>query len=68
MWHLWESRQSHARFWWGNFKVRNHLEVLSVAGNIILKYIVKGVDRILLAKYWDKWWPLVNTTMTLRGP
>jgi len=37
MWDVWEKREMRTRLWWGNRRVRNHLENLGVDGTIILK-------------------------------
>jgi hypothetical protein len=37
MWHVCETGDVHAGFWWGDLTERNHLEDLVVNGNIILK-------------------------------
>jgi hypothetical protein len=44
MWHVWETREVHTRFWWGDLRERGHLEDLGLDGRIILKYILKKWD------------------------
>ena len=58
MWHVWEKRQVHIRFWWGDLRERSHLEDLGVVGRIILKWIFSerdaGVDWIYTDQARDK--------------
>jgi hypothetical protein len=35
-------REMHSRFWWGNLKGRDYLEVLGVGDRIILKWILNN--------------------------
>jgi hypothetical protein len=37
MWNAWGREQMHKGLWWGNLRVREHLEELGVEGRIILK-------------------------------
>lgn len=46
MWHSWEIREMHIRFWWKNLKVKHHLEDTGVDGRVILKWIFKKRNRI----------------------
>ena len=41
MWHLWETLEVHAGFWWGNLRERDSLEDLPVDGSIILKWTLR---------------------------
>jgi len=34
---VWKKEEIRTRFWWGNRRVRNHLENLGVDGSVILK-------------------------------
>ena len=58
--------------WWGNLRVRDHLEDPGVGGRVILKLIFRkwdvGMDEIDLVKDRDRWWALVNAVMNLRIP
>ena len=51
MWHVWETRELHIGFWWGNLRKTDHLVNTGVDGRIILKFIYKkwdmlhGIDR-----------------------
>jgi hypothetical protein len=44
MWHIWETGEVGAEFWWRNLRVREHMEDLSVDGRIILKFIFDKWD------------------------
>jgi hypothetical protein len=37
MWHVCETGQAHAGFWWGNLREREQLEDPTVGGRMILK-------------------------------
>jgi hypothetical protein len=39
-------KEMHIGFWWGNPKVRGHLETLSLNERIILKQIINLVERL----------------------
>ena len=39
MWHVCGLGEFHAGIWWGNVKVRNHLEDLDVDRTLILKWV-----------------------------
>jgi hypothetical protein len=45
-------QQVHTGFWWGNLKVRDHLEVLGTDGRIILSWILNKQD-------WTAWTGLI---------
>ena len=62
-------------FWWGNLRVRAHLEDPGVNGRIILKWIFSrwvagggGMDWIDLAQDRDRWRELVKAVMNLLFP
>jgi len=44
MWHVWETREVHTRFWWGGLRERDHLEYLGLDGRTVLKCIRKKWD------------------------
>ena len=46
MWHVRQTGEVRTEFWWGNLKGPQHLEGLGV-DRIILKWILKNLDRIL---------------------
>ena len=50
MWHVWETREVHTRFWWRDLRERDHLEDLGLDGRIILKCILKKWD----GKTWTR--------------
>ena len=56
-------------FWWGNLGERDHLEDPSVDGRIVLRWILRKLDRgggmdwIDLAEDWDKRRALVKVVM-----
>ena len=72
MWHVWETVEVHIGFWWGDLRKRDHLEVLSVDGRIILKYtFIKwegGMDWIDLVQDTNRWRALVNVATNLSVP
>jgi len=41
---VWGKGEVHTGFWWGNLRVRDHLEAPGVGGNIILKWIFSKWD------------------------
>jgi len=45
MWHVWDTIEVHAVFWWEGLKERDHLENLGVAGSTVLIWIFKKWDR-----------------------
>ena len=42
MWHVWETEEVHAAFWWGDLRERGHLLDVGVNGRIILKWISRS--------------------------
>ena len=44
MWHGWEVGEVHTQFWWGDQRVRDHLEDWGIDGRILLKRIFKNWD------------------------
>jgi len=44
MWHVWETREVYAGFWWEDPRERDHLEVLGVYGRTVCKRIFKKWD------------------------
>jgi hypothetical protein len=41
MWHVWEAREIHVGFWWGDLKEIAHIKDIGVDGRILLKWIFK---------------------------
>jgi len=39
--HVWEIREIHTGFWWGDLRERDNLEDLSIDGGIIFKWVFK---------------------------
>jgi hypothetical protein len=60
----------HTGFWWGNLRVRNHLEDQGVDGRVILKCIFKrwggGMNWIVVARIGTGGGLFVNVLMNLR--
>jgi hypothetical protein len=61
------------KFWYGNLKERNYLEVINMDKGTELKCYQKeveweGVGWTHLAQNRDQWRALVNTVMSLRVP
>jgi len=44
MWHVLETGEVHAGFWWDNLRERDHFEDLDVDGRLIFKWIVRKWD------------------------
>jgi hypothetical protein len=44
MWHIWEHEEGNTGFWCRNLKERNHVEDISEAQRIILKWAFKKCD------------------------
>jgi hypothetical protein len=61
MWHTWGRTEKHSRFWWGNLKVKYHMEHMGLNGRIILKWTLKKYD-------WRMWttfgWLSIGTSGT----
>jgi len=73
MWDVWETREVHTGFWWGNVGERNHLEDLSLCGTIIMKLIPKKWHgEIWTGLHWLRirtgWRALVNAVMNIGVP
>jgi len=62
----------HKGFWWGNLRVRDHLEEMGVDGRIKLRFIFKkwngGMDWIDLTQDRERYRAFVNSAMKLRVP
>jgi len=41
MWHICETGEAHARFWWGDLMERDRVEDLGMEGKIILQSMLK---------------------------
>ena len=72
MWHVWETKDVHTGFWFGELREIVHLEDLR-SKRTILKQIFKKWDGEAngwtdLAQDGERWRPLVNAVMTLRVP
>jgi hypothetical protein len=52
MWHVWEAREVHTGFWWGDLRERGHLEDLDVDEGIILKWTFMKSDG---GMEWANW-------------
>jgi hypothetical protein len=44
MWHVWETGEMNAGFWWGDLTERDQFEDTGLCGRIILKLIFKKWD------------------------
>ena len=44
MWHVWRKGELRAGFWWGDVRVRDHLENRGIHVRMILKWIFKKCD------------------------
>jgi len=69
MCHVWGIVEVHAGIWWGNVKVRNHLEDLGIDGKLILKWVSnesfgRTWIRLICLKLRDKWREHVNALCT----
>jgi len=40
----------HSKFWWRNLNERNHLEVVSADGRMVLKCTLKKINRRAVTK------------------
>jgi hypothetical protein len=50
VWYVWQRRGMYSKFWWRNLKDRNHLEVVSSDGRIIIKCTLKKIYRRAVTK------------------
>jgi hypothetical protein len=59
-------------FWWGNLRVREHMDDPVVDGRVTLRSVfrkwVGGMDWIDVAEDRERWRALVNAIMNLRVP
>jgi len=73
MWDVWETREVHTVFWWGNVAGRHNLADLSICGTIIIKLILKkwygeeGSGSLWL-RIGTGWQVLVNAVMKFGVP
>jgi len=44
MWHILETGEVHAGFWWDNLRERDHFEDLDVDGRLIFEWIFRKWD------------------------
>jgi len=69
MWHIWETGEVCAGFWWGKPRERDNLEDVCVDGRIILKCMFKKWDGVMnwidLVEDIDRWRALVNVVVNL---
>ena len=68
MWHVWWMEEVYARFWWGNLRERNHVEVPDIDERIILRWFFMkwdGGEWTDLAEDRDRRQALVNVVMHL---
>jgi hypothetical protein len=72
MQHVWVRGKVHTVFWWGDLRIRDHLENLGVDEKMILKCTFRkwdgGIDWIDMAQDRDRWRAVVNVVMNLRIP
>jgi hypothetical protein len=45
MWHIWEKREVHTGFWWGDLREGDHLGDPGVDGRTVLKWTFKKWDE-----------------------
>ena len=66
---LWERKEVHTRFSWGDLRELDYLEYLGSDGRMILKWVLRsGMDWIDMAQKRDRWLAVVNAAMNLRVP
>jgi hypothetical protein len=69
MYHIRGRVEVHTGFWWGNLRIRDHLEDPDIGGRIILRWIFSkwdvGIDGIGLAQERNSWRAPVNAAMNL---
>jgi hypothetical protein len=52
MWHVWETREVHTGFWWGDLSERDHLEDLGIDGDSIKMDLVKWYGNAGTGLIW----------------
>ena len=50
---MWETRELHTGFWWGNVRERDHLKDRGADGRIILEWIFTKWDGLVQSR--DRW-------------
>jgi len=55
MWHVLETGEVHAGFWWDNLRKRDHFEDLDVDGKLIFEWIFRKWDgEVWIGFLWIK--------------
>ena len=60
MWHVWEMREVHTGFWWGNLREEDQLEDLVIDGRIVLKWIFRKYAGACSGLIWTRMWTFVG--------
>jgi hypothetical protein len=63
-----ERRGLYIEYWWESPKERQHQEDQDIGGLIILKWILRAMNWIDLARDKDQWRALVDTVINLWAP